>query len=318
MRYLKRLILSQVLVTLIFPITLMAISPCEEANNYVAEASYLDDLLHRTQQHTLLQQALTLCPDHSEAHTHLGMILEKENNDIQAIYHYQQALTKRPNYAKAWVGLGDTYYKQGQLPLSFNAYLHVCTKHAHARQRVAELLRDNRYRIAEGDTVLNYESLSLLYDRKRLQQFHQMASRCRQNSHSKTIRAILQPVAVFRQNNFEVNKPNLMLVSEAQLDRLAIVLIDIGAKKILIRGHSDSQPVKGKTPAKSHQLNWQLSRDRAKSVKEALVLRGISKRRIKTYSYGDSRPLVKGNNKAAWAKNRRVEIEVNLYRRSGK
>jgi len=315
MRYLKRLILSQVI--LIFPITLMAISPCDEANNYVAEASYLDDLLHRTQQQALLQEALTLCPDHPEAHTHLGNILEKEDNDILAIYHYQQALTKRPNYAQAWVGLGDTYYKQGQLPLSFDAYLHVCTKHAHARQRVAELLRDNRYRIADGDRVLNHQSLSLLYDRKRLQQLHQMANGCR-NSHSKTIRAILQPVAVFRQNHFEDNQSNLMLVSEAQLDELAIVLIDIRAKKILIRGHSDSQPIKGKTPAKSHQLNWQLSRDRAKSVKEALVLRGIKKRRIKTYSYGDSRPLVKGNNKAAWAKNRRVEIEVSLYRRSRK
>jgi outer membrane protein OmpA-like peptidoglycan-associated protein len=317
MQYLKRLILSQVLVILIFPITLMAISPCEEANNYVAEASYLDDLLHRTQQQELLQQALTLCPDHPEAHTHLGSLLEKEDNDIQAIYHYQQALTKHPNYAQAWVGLGDIYHKQGQLPLSFNAYLHVCTQHAHARQRVAELLRDNRYRIADGEMVLNYQSLSLLYDRKRLQQLHQMANRCR-NSHSKTIRAILQPVAVFRQNNFEANQSDLMRVSEAQLDELAITLIDIGAKKIIIRGHSDSQPVKGKTPAKSHQLNWQLSRDRAKSVKEALVQRGVRKRRIKTYSYGDSHPLVKGNNKAAWAKNRRVEIEVNLYRRSRK
>jgi len=316
MRYLKRLILSQVI--LIFPITLMAISPCDEANNYVAEASYLDDLLHRTQQQELLQQALTLCPDHPEAHTHLGIILEKEDNDILAIYHYQQALTKRPNYAQAWVGLGDIYHKQGQLPLSFNAYLHVCTQHVHARQRVAELLRDNRYRISDGDRVLNYKSLSLLYDRKRLQQLHQMANRCRNRHSKKTIRAILQPVAVFRQNNFEANQSNLMCVSEAQLDELAITLIDIGAKNILIRGHSDSQPVKGKTPAKSHQLNWQLSGDRAKLVKEALVLRGVLKKRIKTYSYGDSRPLVKGNNKAAWAKNRRVEIEVNFYRRSGK
>lgn len=237
MLYLKRLILKQAFVILIFfPITLMAISPCEEANDYVAEASYLDDLLHRRQQHALLQQALTLCPDHPDAHTHLGIILEKEDNDILAIYHYQQALTKYPNYAQAWVGLGDTYYKQGQLPLSFDAYLHVCTKHAHARQRVAELLRDNRYRIADGDSVLNHKSLSLLYDRKRLQQFHQMVNRCRLNTHSKTIRAILQPVAVFRQNNFEINQQNLMLVSEAQLDELAITLIDIGAKKILIRG----------------------------------------------------------------------------------
>jgi len=80
------------------------------------------------------------------------------------------------------------------------------------------------------------------------------------------------------------------------------------ARNIKIRGHSDSQPWKGQTPTRSRQLN--LSQDRAESVKRYLVSQGISQDRIKTEGYGENRPLVKANNKSAWAQNRRVEIEV--------
>ncbi len=300
---------------LFFSVRLWAATPCEEASQRVSETVQLDSIIHRKLQKELLQQALALCPDHPLAHYHFGAVLAQEKNYTEALYHYQQALTHRPNYSPAWVGIGNVYSKQGQRPLGFEAYLSVCTRNRRARQRVTELLRGNRYRIVDGDVVLSNKSLSLLYDRKRLQNLYQMANRCYRHdksiaSHSMALKAILQPVAIFRQIDYEVGKEDLTLISEAQLEEIALALINIDARRVIIRGHSARQPFKGKTLTESKPLIWQLSRNRAKSVAAALAVRGFNRSRISYYGYGASRPLVRGNNKAAWVKNRRVEVEV--------
>ena len=208
MKPLKSLLMIQLPTMLIFPAMLWAITPCDDANNYITEVEYLDSLIHRTLQKDLLQQALTLCPNHPEAHTHLAVILALENKNNEAHYHFQQALKTRPDSPQAWFGIGELYYQQNQWPLSLAAYLQVCTTHEKARQRVAELLRDNRYRIADGNRVLNYESLILLYDKKRLQRLHQKVARCRKQDQSiapdvNTVTAILQPIIVFQIIEFE-------------------------------------------------------------------------------------------------------------------
>jgi flagellar motor protein MotB len=63
----------------------------------------------------------------------------------------------------------------------------------------------------------------------------------------------------------------------------------------LFGGIRTVNPFKGKTPQESQALNWQLSRNRAQSVATVLMQQDIFKNRIKTYGYGDSRPVVKGN-----------------------
>ena len=79
---------------------------------------------------------------------------------------------------------------------------------------------------------------------------------------------------------------------------------------MIIRGHSDNQRFKGYSQTESDELNQELSENRATSVKKALFAKGIANNYMKTKGYGYKRPLVKGNNENAWAKNRRVEIEV--------
>ena len=116
---------------------------------------------------------------------------------------------------------------------------------------------------------------------------------------------------VFRQQiQFKVGKYDLSLITDAQINNIAIALKRIKATKVIIRGHSDNQRFKGFTQIESDELNQELSENRAKSVSQALVANGISNRSIKTKGYGYKRPLVQGNNENAWAKNRRVEIEV--------
>jgi len=304
-----------IIITVIFTPRLWAATGCEEAAERVNETKTLDDLIHRRLQKQLLEQALTRCPDHPEAHYRLGRVLDLENNDAKAIYHYQQALVKRPNYPEAWVGIGQVYLKQGQRPLALEAYLNVCTRSQPARQRVTELLRDHQYRIVEGDLAFNHNSLGLLYDRQRLQNLYQMANRCQRRHksiarNSMALKTILQPVAIFRQTHSPLSKRDLTLISADQLEDISIALLSVDARKIVIRGHSSQQPFPGKTATESQPLNWQLSRNRAKSVAAGLSVRGINQSRIRYFGYGTSRPLVNGNNETAWAKNRRVEIEL--------
>ncbi|MDM8558259.1 OmpA family protein [Candidatus Parabeggiatoa sp. HSG14] len=313
----KTLVLGQLFVTLLFPTTLWA-NACSKADTLVSQAYYLNN--NPVKQKSVLQQALRLCPSHAKAHNNLGVILESEQNYTDALYHYRQVLNSpaKEIHTKAWVGIGDVYFKQGQLPLSLEAYLQVCTHHPRARQRVTELMRDNRYRTVEANQVMKRDSLALLYDKPRLQQLYQLANQCQyqffksfstKTTKGMVTKAILDPVVIYRNLFFKTGKHDLSLISGEQLDEIALTLIN-NKGKINVSGHADAQRWANKSLKESKRLNVKLSKNRANSVKIALMQLGISKSRIKVYGYGDNQPLVQGNNKNAWAKNRRVEIEM--------
>jgi outer membrane protein OmpA-like peptidoglycan-associated protein len=260
-----------------------------------------------------LQQALRLCPLHVKAHNNLGVLYENDGNYDKALYHYRQILKYQPDYYPAWVGIGDVYYQQKKLPLSLEAYLHACTRHPRARERVTELLHENRYRTVEPGEVMRHDSLTLLYDKPRLQTLSYLTKACQRQFKSLAApdasKAFMERLVIYRNLQFKIGDYNLSLISDAQLDEIALTLINHKAKTIYIGGHADAQPWRGKTPKQSQRLNQQLSQARADSIKNALAQRGISKK-METTGYGSRYPVVKENNEAAWAKNRRVEIEV--------
>jgi outer membrane protein OmpA-like peptidoglycan-associated protein len=74
------------------------------------------------------------------------------------------------------------------------------------------------------------------------------------------------------------------------------------ATRIRLEGHTDNV---GKPT-----LNQTLSEDRANSVKDYLVGRGIKDTRIQTKAYGGTYPVVYSSDEEARKLNRRVEIEV--------
>jgi len=308
MSNLKPFILIQLLIILTFPITTWA-SSCEKADSVVNQAYYFTD--NPPQQKQLLQRALKLCPSHAAAHNNLGVLLENENNHPKALYHYRQTLKHCPHCYQAWVGIGDVYYQQSQFPLSLEAYLHACTRHNGARQRVIELLRDNRYRTAEMGTVLKRESLSLLYNRQRLQQLYDMATRCFNRFKSFPpggTKALLATAAQYPNLQFETGSAQLVSY-QSQLDEIATALKQTSAKTIHIHGHADIQTWTDLSQHESEERNWQLSQQRAESVKNALVQRRVPMR-IRTFAYGASQPVAQGTSDNALAQNRRVEIEV--------
>jgi len=58
------------------------------------------------------------------------------------------------------------------------------------------------------------------------------------------------------------------------------------------------------------EYNYALGLKRAKSVRDALSVKGIDKNRVVMVSYGESNPVCTDHTKECWAKNRRVEFEL--------
>ena len=99
---------------------------------------------------------------------------------------------------------------------------------------------------------------------------------------------------------FEFDKSTLIENSTKELDELIIYLKQNPELKIQINGHTDYL---GKAA-----YNQKLSEDRAKSVADYLISKGISKNRITSKGYGESQPIDPNEPEDAQAKNRRVEF----------
>ena len=84
------------------------------------------------------------------------------------------------------------------------------------------------------------------------------------------------------------------------LDPFATTLRDDAASRITIVGHTDSTG--------GDAINNPLSLDRAQSVRDYLVARGVSATRVETLGRGSREPLADNTSDAGRAKNRRVEI----------
>jgi peptidoglycan-associated lipoprotein len=84
----------------------------------------------------------------------------------------------------------------------------------------------------------------------------------------------------------------------------------VAAHAKYLAGHPNSRiRLEGNTDDRgSREYNIGLGERRAQAVKRALLLQGASEPQLATVSYGAERPAVVGNDEAAWAKNRRVEV----------
>jgi peptidoglycan-associated lipoprotein len=58
----------------------------------------------------------------------------------------------------------------------------------------------------------------------------------------------------------------------------------------------------------TREYNIGLGERRAQAVRRALMLQGVAESQLTTVSFGAERPAVEGDDEAAWAQNRRVEM----------
>jgi outer membrane protein OmpA-like peptidoglycan-associated protein/tetratricopeptide (TPR) repeat protein len=117
----------------------------------------------------------------------------------------------------------------------------------------------------------------------------------------------LQPIEVNASvvlNNifFDVNKYDLKPESQVELDKLVQLLNDNPTLKVEISGHTDNVG----TPAD----NLVLSNNRAKSVVNYLVSKGIAANRLSYKGYGETKPVADNKTEEGRALNRRTEMKV--------
>ena len=73
-------------------------------------------------------------------------------------------------------------------------------------------------------------------------------------------------------------------------------------KHLMIEGHTDERG--------GSEYNLALGQKRAEAVAKSLGLLGAGQAQVEAVSYGKERPAAPGNDEAAWAKNRRAELNV--------
>jgi outer membrane protein OmpA-like peptidoglycan-associated protein len=101
--------------------------------------------------------------------------------------------------------------------------------------------------------------------------------------------------------HFETGSARIEKRSHELLDQIATMVKDhpeVG--RIRVEGYTDN--------VGAPSINLDLSRDRADSVRAALIERGVPHDRLRTQGYGESHPVAPNGTRAGRAKNRRVEF----------
>jgi OOP family OmpA-OmpF porin len=102
---------------------------------------------------------------------------------------------------------------------------------------------------------------------------------------------------------FETNSAKIRPESFELLDAVATTLNHHPEFKLLeVGGHADERS--------TDEHNLRLTRDRANSVRQALIQRNVDAGRLRATGYGEFCPLDPASNEQAWEKNRRVEFKV--------
>lgn len=110
---------------------------------------------------------------------------------------------------------------------------------------------------------------------------------------------------VLRNVFFDFDQSTLKNESHVELDKLADYLKENSAIHIELGGHTDNQG--------SAEYNEKLSLERAKSVYNYLINKGIDKNRMSFKGYGASRPVATNETEEGRALNRRTEFKITGY-----
>lgn len=117
----------------------------------------------------------------------------------------------------------------------------------------------------------------------------------------------LQPIEIGATINlksvlFQQSTANLLAESDDELDQVVSFMTTNPKVEILLSGHTDNRG--------NPQHNLNLSQKRVDVVKEYLVSKGISKRRIDGKGFGGEKPIADNNKEETRRLNRRVEFTI--------
>lgn len=101
---------------------------------------------------------------------------------------------------------------------------------------------------------------------------------------------------------FELGKSTIQTKSYPKLDEVVGFMKKFPSVKFEVRGHTDSQG--------NDDLNKKLSKDRAESVDQYLIGKGIDASRLTSIGFGETMPITTNETKEGRARNRRVEFKL--------
>ena len=101
---------------------------------------------------------------------------------------------------------------------------------------------------------------------------------------------------------FDLAKASIRPESAEALTAIADIMKEYPTTVFHIEGHTDSQG--------GDEYNLKLSQERAASVREFLISKGIPATRLTSQGYGESRPIASNNTSKGRQQNRRVEISL--------
>ncbi|MCU0954589.1 MAG: OmpA family protein [Hyphomicrobium sp.] len=104
--------------------------------------------------------------------------------------------------------------------------------------------------------------------------------------------------------NFKRADWALDMSSKPTLDEIAAIVNECPAFTITIEGHTDSEGIP--------ERNNPLSERRAKAVSDYLISAGVDPARISSIGYGADRPIADNATPEGRAKNRRIELKINV------
>ncbi|HIP48241.1 MAG TPA: OmpA family protein [Lutibacter sp.] len=110
---------------------------------------------------------------------------------------------------------------------------------------------------------------------------------------------------VFQNVIFDFNSVELKKDAKDEINTIYEFLSTKKKTIITIMGHADN--------VGNDNFNNTLSKNRAKSVKEYLINKGLNKNRISSIGYGNLKPIDSNDTEKGRVKNRRVEFVITKY-----
>jgi OmpA-OmpF porin, OOP family len=180
--------------------------------------------------------------------------------------------------------------------------------------QVQKLITPDLKRVNQGQIKINGNVVDIVGSVKDEAQRQQLASQMTLalNNPTYTVRNALRVAspgqeqldAALANRTIEFQPGNALLTSAGvqTLDELLPLLMQFGARRFEILGHTDDQG--------SRAQNLALSLARANAVRAYLVSRGIQRAQIETAGWGPDKPVSSNSTPEGRARNRRIEFRV--------
>ncbi|OYD25982.1 OmpA family protein [Oceanimonas baumannii] len=97
---------------------------------------------------------------------------------------------------------------------------------------------------------------------------------------------------------FAHDKSNIMPKYQGEINQMAAFMTDSPELKLLLEGHASQ--------VGTESYNLALSKRRAETVRRALIQQGVAGERLEIIGYGESKPVLMGDDEQSAAANRRV------------